>query len=152
MPTLPKGTVHVEHVWKRFRADRTLPMFQDQIKFFGRWLQAAIAAHYRWVLRDVNLHVEPGKTYGIIGVNGSGKSTLLKMICQTTFPSAGSVTSAGRIGALLEVRSGIHPDLSGRQNIYLYGNILGPVAAPSVGAASTTSSTSPRSATPSTAR
>jgi ABC-2 type transport system ATP-binding protein len=77
------------------------------------------------VLKDVNLHVEPGKTYGLIGVNGSGKTTLLKMICQTTFPSAGTVTAAGRIGALLEVRSGIHPDLSGRQNVYLYGNILG---------------------------
>ena len=69
--------------------------------------------------------MEPGKTYGIIGVNGSGKSTLLKMICQTTFPSAGTVRSIGRVGALLEVKSGIHPDLSGRQNVYLYGNILG---------------------------
>ncbi len=124
MPTLPKGTVRVDHAWKRFRADRTLPMFQDQIVLLGRWMRG-YRRPYRWVLRDVNLHVEPGKTYGIIGVNGSGKSTLLKMICQTTFPSAGSVTAAGRVGALLEVRSGIHPDLSGRQNVYLYGNILG---------------------------
>lgn len=124
MPTLPKGTVHAEHVWKRFRADRTLPLFQDQIKLFGRWLKGH-HRDYRWVLRDVNLHVEPGKSHGLIGVNGSGKSTLLKMICQTTFPSAGTVTAVGRIGALLEVRSGIHPDLSGRQNVYLYGNILG---------------------------
>ena len=114
----------VDHAWKRFRADRTLPMFQDQVVLFGRWLKG-YRRPYRWVLRDVNLHVEPGKTYGIIGVNGSGKSTLLKMICQTTFPSAGSVTAVGRVGALLEVRSGIHPDLSGRQNVYLYGNILG---------------------------
>jgi ABC-2 type transport system ATP-binding protein len=124
LPTLPKGTVRAEHVWKRFRADRTLPLFQEQIKLVGRRLKG-YRRDYRWVLRDVNLHVEPGKTHGIIGVNGSGKSTLLKMICQTTFPSAGTVTSVGRIGALLEVRSGIHPDLSGRQNIYLYGNILG---------------------------
>lgn len=124
MPTLAKGTVHAEHVWKRFRADRTLPLFQDQIKLFGRWLRGH-HRDYRWVLRDVNLHVEPGKSHGLIGVNGSGKSTLLKMICQTTFPSAGTVTAVGRIGALLEVRSGIHPDLSGRQNVYLYGNILG---------------------------
>jgi ABC-2 type transport system ATP-binding protein len=99
-------------------------MFQDQILLLGRWLQG-YRRPYRWVLRDINIHVEPGKTYGIIGVNGSGKSTLLKMICQTTFPSAGTLTSIGRIGALLEVRSGIHPDLSGRQNVYLYGNILG---------------------------
>jgi ABC-type polysaccharide/polyol phosphate transport system ATPase subunit len=124
LPTLLRGTVRAEHVWKRFRADRTLPLFQEQIKLVGRRLKGR-RRDYRWVLRDVNLHVEPGKTHGIIGVNGSGKSTLLKMICQTTFPSAGTVTSVGRIGALLEVRSGIHPDLSGRQNIYLYGNILG---------------------------
>ena len=124
MPTLPKGTVHADQVWKRYRADRTLPLFQEQIKVFGKWLRGE-RRDFRWVLRDVNLHVEPGKTYGIIGVNGSGKSTLLKMICQTTFPSAGTLTAAGRIGALLEVRSGIHPDLSGRQNVYLYGNILG---------------------------
>jgi len=124
LPTFPKGTVHAEQVWKRFRADRTLPLFQEQIKLFGRWLKGE-RRDFRWVLRDINLHVEPGKTHGIIGVNGSGKSTLLKMICQTTFPSAGSITSVGRIGALLEVRSGIHPDLSGRQNVFLYGNILG---------------------------
>jgi len=121
---LPPGTVLAEHAWKRFRADRTLPMFQDQILLLGRWLKG-YRRPYRWVLRDVNLHVEPGRTYGLIGVNGSGKSTLLKMICQTTFPSAGSVTAVGRVGALLEVRSGIHPDLSGRQNVYLYGNIMG---------------------------
>jgi ABC-type polysaccharide/polyol phosphate transport system ATPase subunit len=124
LPTFPDGTVDVDHVWKRFRADRTLPLFQEKILRLGRWMQGH-RRDYRWVLRDVNLHVEPGRTHGIIGVNGSGKSTLLKMICQTTFPSAGTVTSVGRIGALLEVRSGIHPDLSGRQNVYLYGNILG---------------------------
>jgi len=124
LPTLPEGTVRAEHAWKRFRADRTLPMFQDQIRLLGRRMRG-YRRPYRWVLRDVNLHVDPGRTYGIIGVNGSGKSTLLKMICQTTFPSAGSVTAVGRVGALLEVRSGIHPDLSGRQNVYLYGNILG---------------------------
>jgi len=124
LPTLPKGTGLAEHVWKRFRSDRTLPLFQDQMLLFARWLRG-YRRDFRWVLRDVNLHVEPGMAYGLIGVNGSGKSTLLKMICQTTFPSAGSVTSVGRIGALLEVRAGIQPDLSGRQNIYLYGNILG---------------------------
>jgi ABC-type polysaccharide/polyol phosphate transport system ATPase subunit len=124
LPTLPKGTVLAENVWKRFRADRSRPLFEDQVRLLARRLKGE-KREYRWVLRDVNLHVEPGKTQGIIGVNGSGKSTLLKIICQTTFPTAGKITSVGRIGALLEVRSGIHPDLSGRQNIYLYGNILG---------------------------
>jgi ABC-type polysaccharide/polyol phosphate transport system ATPase subunit len=124
LPTSPRGTVATEHIWKRFRADRTRPLFQDEMLRLGRRLQGQ-QREYRWVLRDVNLHVEPGKCQGIIGVNGSGKSTLLKIICQTTYPTAGTVVAAGRIGALLEVRSGIHPDLSGRQNVYLYGNILG---------------------------
>ena len=124
MPTSPDGTVRVDHVWKRFRSDRTAPLFQEKIRLLGKRLRGE-SRDWRWVLRDVNLYVEPGKAQGIIGVNGSGKSTLLKMICQTTFPSAGKVSVHGRIGALLEVRSGIHPDLSGRENVYLYGTILG---------------------------
>jgi ABC-type polysaccharide/polyol phosphate transport system ATPase subunit len=80
---------------------------------------------WRWVLRDVNLHVDPGQTVALVGLNGSGKSTLLKVISQVTYQNAGFVESRGRIGALLEVRSGIHPDLTGRQNVFLYGAILG---------------------------
>ena len=126
MPTFARGTVHVEDVWKRFRADRSIPLLQEHVARFAR----RMAGHgtnrgYRWVLRDVNVHVEPGKTYGIIGVNGSGKSTLLKMICKTTFPTVGRIETIGRIGALLDVRSGIHPDLTGEENIYLFGTILG---------------------------
>ena len=125
MPTWPDGTVRVDHVWKRFRADRTIPLFQEHAVRLVRKLKGEVNREWRWVLKDVNVHVEPGKTYGIIGVNGSGKSTLLKMICQTTYPTAGRIVTQGRIGALLEVRSGIHPDLSGEENIYLYGTILG---------------------------
>lgn len=125
MPTLPDGTVLVEHVWKRFRADLSIPLFQEHVARLGRRLRGELVREWRWVLRDVNVRVEPGKTYGIIGVNGSGKSTLLKMICKTTFPTAGRVTTQGRIGALLDVRSGIHPDLTGEENIYLFGTILG---------------------------
>ena len=126
MPTLPKGTVSVEHVWKRFRADRHIPLFQEHLARWGRRAMGnGPSREWRWVLRDVNIEVEPGKTCGIIGVNGSGKSTLLKMICQTTYPSVGKISTIGRIGALLDVRSGIHPDLSGEENIYLFGTILG---------------------------
>ena len=124
MPTWPEGTVRVDNVWKRFRSDRTAPLFQEKIRLLGKRMRGE-ERDWRWVLRDVNLHVEPGKAQGIIGVNGSGKSTLLKMICQTTYPSVGKITVQGRIGALLEVRAGIHPDLSGRENIFLYGTILG---------------------------
>jgi len=124
--TSPKGTVHVDHVWKRFRADRAIPLFQEHVARLGRRIMGKGGERgYRWVLRDVNLHLEPGKTCGVIGVNGSGKTTLLKMVCQTTFPTVGRITTSGRIGALLDVRAGIHPDLTGEENIYLFGTILG---------------------------
>lgn len=78
-----------------------------------------------WALRDVNLTVYPGDAVGIIGRNGSGKSTLLKLIAGLMQPSGGSVAVYGTIAALLEVGAGFHPDLSGRENIYLNGAFLG---------------------------
>jgi len=78
-----------------------------------------------WALRDINLTVYPGDAVGIIGRNGSGKSTLLKLIAGLMLPSDGTVTVYGSIAALLEVGAGFHPDLSGRENIYLNGAFLG---------------------------
>jgi ABC-type polysaccharide/polyol phosphate transport system ATPase subunit len=124
LPTLPEGTVRVDHVWKRFRADRAHPKLHDQLVGLGRRVRGE-RADWRWVLRDVNLHVEPGETVALVGVNGSGKSTLLKVISQVIFQTSGTCSVAGRIGALLEVRSGIHPELTGQENVYLYGAILG---------------------------
>jgi ABC-2 type transport system ATP-binding protein len=78
-----------------------------------------------WALRDVCFEVPQGTTFGLIGENGSGKSTLLKCIAKILVPDAGSVRAAGRIAALLELGSGFHPELSGRENVYLNGSILG---------------------------
>lgn len=80
---------------------------------------------YRWVLRDVDFQVNAGESVGLIGGNGAGKSTMLKMIAQVMYPNAGNVRVGGRIGALIEVRAGLHSDLTGRENIYLYGTLLG---------------------------
>ena len=124
MPTLPNGSIQVEHVWKKFRADRTAPLFYDQILRARRSMRGG-RKDYRWVLRDINLEVEPGGTMGLIGVNGSGKTTLLKIISRVTYQSAGRCHVEGRLGALLSVTSGIHPDLTGRENVYLYGAVLG---------------------------
>jgi lipopolysaccharide transport system ATP-binding protein len=88
----------------------------------------AVNANHRrefWALRDVTFEVEPGDSVGIIGHNGAGKSTLLKILARITSPSEGEVRLRGRVGALLEVGTGFHPDLTGRQNVYLNGAVLG---------------------------
>lgn len=125
MPTLPNGTIQVENVWKRFRADRTVPRFYDQMKRIKNSIGSRNRHDYRWVLKDVTFDVPPGGTMGLIGINGSGKTTLLKIISQVTYQSAGRCDVAGRIGALLSVTSGIHPELTGKENIYLYGAVMG---------------------------
>ena len=78
-----------------------------------------------YALRDVSLEIEQGTTFGLIGHNGSGKSTLLKLMAGIHRPSAGSISHSGRVSALLELGAGFHPELSGRDNIYLNGSILG---------------------------
>jgi ABC-type polysaccharide/polyol phosphate transport system ATPase subunit len=78
-----------------------------------------------WALKDVSLEVKEGSTYGLIGSNGSGKSTLLKCLAKIYWPNEGTIKYNGRMAALLEVGSGFHHELSGRENIYLNGSILG---------------------------
>src|SRR5690554_3944333 len=78
-----------------------------------------------WALRDVDLDIEAGTTIGLIGPNGSGKSTLLKLIGGILQPTAGRVEKRGSIAALLELGAGFHPDLTGRENVYLNAAILG---------------------------
>ena len=78
-----------------------------------------------WALRHISFQIEPGKVMGVIGPNGSGKSTLLRILARITTPTEGSVMLRGRVGALLEVGTGFHPDLSGRENILLAGTMIG---------------------------
>src|SRR5262245_55202005 len=123
----PDGTVRASRVWKRFRADRPPRRFLD----FFEQLPERLARdrvrpqRWRWALRDIDFEVAPGESVGLIGSNGSGKSTLLKILHQIMYPYAGSVEVAGRVGALIEVRSGIHPQLTGRENIAMFGALLG---------------------------
>src|SRR5690349_1513057 len=122
---LPEGTIHAERVWKRFRPDLRNSMMRAEIDRLRERLGGP-ALDWQWALRDVTLRCEPGESIGLVGDNGSGKSTLLKIVCGVMYPYAAQrLDVVGRIGALIEVRAGIQPDLTGRENIALYGTLLG---------------------------
>ena len=83
------------------------------------------SSNYVWALKDINFSIEEGEVLGVIGKNGAGKSTLLKLLSRVTAPTTGSIKARGRIASLLEVGTGFHPELSGRDNIFLNGAIMG---------------------------
>ncbi len=126
MPTCPDGAVQVDRVWKRFRADRGRRLLRDHVERLGARLRGPVPGNpWRWVLRDIDFEVPPGEAAAIIGANGAGKSTLLKIISGVMFPHSGRIATGGRVGALIEVMSGIHPELTGRENVMIYGMLLG---------------------------
>jgi ABC-2 type transport system ATP-binding protein len=114
-------SVRVEHVSKSFR------QFSEHNQTIKSAVMRGRVARYREfaALTDVSLEVKPGETFGLVGGNGSGKSTLLKCIARILTPEAGKITTKGHVSALLEVGSGFHPELTGRENVYLGGAIHG---------------------------
>ena len=113
--------VQVTDVAKRFR------LYRERNQSLKAALMRGKRAAFEefWALQDVSFDIPTGSTFGLIGENGSGKSTMLKCIARILEPDRGSVTVNGRIAALLELGSGFHPELSGRENVYLNGSILG---------------------------
>src|SRR5216684_3073192 len=92
-----------------------------------RWYKCAFAkrSEHMWALRDVSFEVKEGEALGIVGHNGAGKTTILRILSSITSPTQGEITVRGRLAALVEVSSGFHPELTGRENVYLHGAMLG---------------------------
>src|SRR5438093_1556705 len=119
------SAISVRQLGKRFQLGLAMHnTLRDQI---AAWLRREKKARVEdfWALKDVSFDVEEGEVVGIIGRNGAGKSTLLKILSQITDPSEGEVRIRGRVASLLEVGTGFHPELSGRENVFLNGAILG---------------------------
>jgi lipopolysaccharide transport system ATP-binding protein len=115
------GTIRVDRLGKAYK--RYPARWSRLAEWVMPWAGPRHSLH--WVLRDISFHVEPGEAVGIIGINGAGKSTLLKMITGTTQPTIGSVQITGRVAALLELGMGFHSDFTGRQNVFMAGQLLG---------------------------
>ncbi|MCZ2822330.1 ABC transporter ATP-binding protein [Modestobacter sp. VKM Ac-2977] len=118
----PDVAISVRDVTKKFRLHNDRKTNLKEL-FSGR--ERHPRSEEFWALKGVTLDIPRGKTYGLIGHNGSGKSTLLKLVAGIHRPSSGSITANGRVSAMLELGAGFHPEMSGRDNIYLNGSILG---------------------------
>lgn len=123
-------SVRADHVFKRFRKGEIYDSLRDLIpaltgQMFRRKGLAADDTREFWALNDVSFEVKRGEAFGIIGHNGAGKSTMLKLLSRIMQPTDGQVIVTGRLSALIEVSAGFHKDLTGRENIYLNGTILG---------------------------
>ncbi len=136
LPRMSLPAISVEGLAKRYKIGRVLSpaevrggllrrMWRNHLRRLALLCEGGRADEFIWALDHVSFDVQPGEVVGIIGRNGAGKSTLLKLLSRVVWPTAGRAVIRGRVGSLLEVGTGFHPELTGRENIYLNGAILG---------------------------
>ena len=137
MQAMSNVAIQIDSLGKRYRIGprqryyTVRDRFTDAVAASARWFNSNGAGpskdepRYFWALRDVSLELKEGEVLGLIGRNGAGKTTLLKILSRVTQPTEGSAEIRGRVGSLLEVGTGFHPELTGRENTYLNGAILG---------------------------
>jgi lipopolysaccharide transport system ATP-binding protein len=115
------GSIRVTNLGKAYK------QYRSHWFRLAEWVAPFCGPRHRlkWVLQDINFHVAPGEAVGVMGINGAGKSTLLKLITGTSQPTTGNIAIEGSVAALLELGMGFHPDFTGRQNVYMAGNLLG---------------------------
>ena len=119
----PEPVVWIENLSVRYRIPKEKV---SSIKEFAiRWMQQRITYEEFWALKDASLQIYPGELFGIVGRNGAGKSTLLKVVAGLLHPAKGRVIVRGRVAPLLDLGAGFHPELTGSENVYLFGTLLG---------------------------
>ena len=127
---MSEASLSVQQVFKKFRRGEIYDSLRDLIpaltgRMFRTRADGGLEDREFWALHDVSFEVQPGEAFGIIGDNGAGKSTMLKLLAGIMRPTTGRIEVRGRLSALIEVSAGFHPDLTGRENVYLNGTILG---------------------------
>ena len=124
------GLIEFQHVWKKFRRGEFHDSLRDIVpalasQLFGRQRRDTVERREFWAVQDVSFSVRPGEALGIIGPNGAGKSTILKLLTRILRPTRGRCGIRGRVGTLIEIAAGFHQDLTGAENIFLQGSIMG---------------------------
>ncbi|MFC1510461.1 ABC transporter ATP-binding protein [Candidatus Omnitrophota bacterium] len=126
-----ENAIEFNNVWKKFKKGEKFNSLRDSIPNMikrmtsGKAKSEALEGREFWAVKDVNFTVKKGEVIGIMGPNGAGKSTILKLLSRIMIPNKGSMKIKGKLSALIEVTAGFHPELTGRENVYLNGTILG---------------------------